>query len=95
MAQLIMDHPASGCFGTSLAPRLLLLLRLTALDFGCFGRCSLSPTPLTQTLVHPGTPLLPPRSCARSNIVKNRQTQNTSGWAHILRCQKSLRSWLA
>ena len=45
MAQLIIDHLTSGCFGTSLAPRLLLLLRLTALDFGCFGRCSLSPTP--------------------------------------------------
>ena len=72
MAQVIIGHGVSGCFGTSVAPRLLLLLRLTALDFGWFGRCSLSPTSLTKTLVHPGTPLLPPRSCARSNIVKNR-----------------------
>lgn len=68
MAQVIIGHGVSGCFSTRVAPRLLLLLRLTALDFGCFGRCSLSPTSLTQTLVHPGTPLLPPRSGARSTL---------------------------
>ena len=51
-SQIITDHGVSCCFGTSLAPRLLLLFLLTALDFGCFGRCSLSPTSLTKTLVH-------------------------------------------
>ena len=52
MPQITMDHDMSGFFGTRLAPRLLLFLLLTALDFGCFGRCSLSPTSLTKTLLH-------------------------------------------
>ena len=54
MAHITMDHGVSWCFGTKLAPKLwlLLLLLLTALDFGCFGSCSLSPASLTKTLVH-------------------------------------------
>jgi hypothetical protein len=51
MAQLIMDHPASGCFGINLAPLDPITSRSTHADRGFSGGTAMS-EPRRNQLMH-------------------------------------------